>query len=122
MITRDGLMTAVERLLGEGLEVGLYQNELDGSDVRLSDVKQPKNYSMVMVPASKWTKDPARMSATAEKQELKFSGKAGHVIGYFLKSGDRLISYEPFMDPIPINSDEDVIYVRPRLFARRKEQ
>jgi hypothetical protein len=121
MITRDGLMLAIERLIGDGLELGLYVNELDGQDVRLSDIKQPKNYAMIKVPQSSWNLDPVNSAATASKQRFKFGGKAGYISGYFIKSGERLISYEPFMDPIPINSNEDVIGVRPRLFARKEK-
>lgn len=119
MLTVDGLLDALESIAARPMECRLYVNEPDGDVVWLSDLEQATNYDPVTVPPDAWKIDENTLSMTADAVEFSFSGKAGKIAGYFLTRAGRVLSYEPFMDPIPINSKQDRIKVRPRILAKR---
>jgi len=119
MLTKDGLLTALESTIENEITVGLYVNEPDGDAVLRSDLEESKNYQPQKLNRAQWAVDEQKLEATADRVVFKFSGKAGKIVGYFLEARGRVITYEPFMDPLPVNTNEDVIRVRPRIMAKR---
>ena len=121
MLTLDGHLSGLEALVRQPLTARLYVNEPDGEVVYASDLEEPlQNYTPVTVPPEIWKSD--RVNYWVEVKEritFSFIGKAGKIAGYFLTLGDSIVLYEPFMDPIPVNTNEDKIHVRPRIRAKR---
>lgn len=117
-MTRDGLLTALESLVEQPLQIGLYTNTPDGDVVSVSDLEEARNYKRVTVPKGGWKIDRDALTATCEKVSIRFTGRGGKIVGYFIEGRGRVVLYEPFMDPVPANSDEDVIGVRARIDAQ----
>jgi len=119
MLTVDGLLDALESIASRPMECRLFVNEPDGDVLYATDLEEPPNYKPVVVDPAAWHVDNQNLSITANPIEFSFSGKAGKIAGYFLTRGARVLNYELFMDPVPINSKEDKIKVRPRILAKR---
>jgi hypothetical protein len=119
MLTVDGLLDALESIASRPMECRLFTNEPDGDVLYASDLEEPQHYKPVTVEPSRWKIDAENLSMTADRLEFSFSGKAGKIAGYFLSRNGRVLNYELFMDPVPINSVEDKIGVRPRILAKR---
>lgn len=119
MMTTDGLIAVLEGLTAKPVLLCLYVNEPDGDVVRRADFEEPNTYTPITIEPGQWKINRQSFFATAEKTSFPFTGKAGKVVGYFIVRDDVVLDYQPFLDPIPINTNEDIIHVRPRIKTRR---
>lgn len=67
-----------------------------------------------------WRIDEELVEAAADKQIFRFKAPAGRVLGYYImtRKDEAIICYERFTDPVPVNSSEDTVAVRPRVIVR----
>lgn len=85
------------------------------------DFAQPKHYQPIELSARDWAVDEENVVATADKKTFSFSAPAGKMAGWvMLTKRDRLVvGYDYFADPVPINSKDDTVGVRPRVVVQR---
>lgn len=119
MLTVDGLLDALESIAARPMECKVFLNEPDGDVLYATDLEEAPNYQPVIVKPESWKLDENNLSITAEQIQIVFSGKAGKIAGYFLTRGNRVLNYELFIDPIPVNAKGDTIKVTPRILAKR---
>lgn len=117
MMTRDGLLTALEAVLELPIEVVLFVNELDGDNVNLSDIEEARNYKRQTLKREQWKIDEENLQATSARVPFVFTGRAGKVVGYALVARGRVVTYETFMDPVPINTNEDKLGIYAKIRA-----
>lgn len=116
-LTRDGLLTALESLLDQPITIRVHTNEPDGDVVSISDLEEARNSKPVTLTRKDWQINEEAVHATGPRTAIRFSGRAGKVTGWHGEARGRVVVYEQFMDPVPVNTDEDIIWVTPRIRA-----
>jgi hypothetical protein len=68
-----------------------------------------------------WRIDEERVEAAADKQTFAFSATGEKMLGYYLagRRDQNLLAFEYFKDPVPINSTDDTVSVRPRIVLNK---
>jgi len=93
----------------------LYTNDVKGSP-GADDFVEPAYSKSLEIKEADWTVDEGAVIARLSKT-FTFSGVGEKIIGWYLMvtEGNIIIQYEPFKNPVPINSTRDKVHVSPAL-------
>jgi len=120
MMTREGLMVALGAIVGGGVKIGLYVNALAGEGVKLSDIEQAPGIALIEVSGWRENEKAGQIEATS-RYTFKSPGNVGLIRGYYMQARGKVLYYQPFQQPVPFMTNEDVMHIRPRLRAKPME-